>query len=205
MGLPEVDLTSPVLTEKIAAIVEEFTPGREERQAEEFCTNQHIPRSMWTRDLDRLREAGSLPALVERQHAQQAPHRFNLDRCLHWFKDDPEFDKLQELARSGAIIDTPADFVHTTTPNLLRPIVRRMPNTFLYHAFKLWKANAALVVPTVELGELAGCRLHYSDVHRIPKPKVLEGRFLGDCTNASSGSALNSAHYVTLPYANWYE
>jgi hypothetical protein len=192
MDLPYVELTSAGLIEKIAAIVEEFTPGREERQSEEFCAQQHIPQTMWTRDLDRLRAAGSLQSLVERQHAQQAPHRFNLDRCLHWFKDDPEFDKLQELARSGAIIDTPADFVHTTTPNPLRPIVRRMPNTFLYHAFKLWKANAALVVPTAELGELAGCRLHYSDVHRIAKQKVFEGRFLGDCTNASSGSALNS-------------
>lgn len=185
-------LPASVLADKVTAILEEFKSGREERQSEEFCAQQHIPRDMFTRDIDRLRSAGSLPKLVELQHARQAPHRFNLDRCLHWFKDDPEFDTLQELARSGAVIDTPTDFVCTTAPNPLRPIVRRMPNTFLYHAFKLWKSGAAFVFPTAELAELARCLLHYSDVHRTAKLNVWEGRFLGDCTNASSGSALNS-------------
>jgi hypothetical protein len=96
--------------------------------------------------------------------------------------DDIEFDTLRELAESGAVIDTPEEFVRTATPNPLRPTVTRLPKTFLYHAFKLWKSGVAFVFPTADLIELTACILHYSDVHRISKADVLEGRFLGDCS-----------------------
>ena len=173
----------------LAACVTEFTKGTAVQDA--LTTFQHTCWSslMLHRDRDALTQAGSLQQLVEQRQQEAAADRFNTERCLQVFQDDPELDMLLEIAASGVVVDTVEDFVPLTSPPPLRPLHQHLLPVYRYHAMKLWQDNKALLLPP-EILQQAGC--HFNPAHWTAKPGKAEGRFLGDCSNGDHNRVLNA-------------
>ena len=140
-------------------------------------------------DVHDLESVGSISELITMRQQRHAASRFNGFRCSQWFTDDEEWDKLFELASTGAVIDVGPDFVPTTIPEHPRPLLRKLQHTFSKHAFDLWKKGQALLLP---LDIVLSGDVHFNPVHWTSKPGKPEGRFLCDLSNAGSGCVINN-------------
>ena len=148
------------------------------------------PPEVLTRDASALVAAGgSLSALVSARQSLSAENRFNVARCRKIFSNDIDFPILLEVASFGATVDVSGDFVLNGSPEPLRQLHGSMLHTFQKHAFKLWQKNQVFLLP---LAALTDTTVHYSSLHWTPKPGKPEGRFLGDLSNNTAGSSVNS-------------
>ena len=72
---------------------------------------------MYTRDLDALRELGSLTRVIETVQANGLADRFNVDRVKACVDSEcPQYATLLDIALHGATIDVPDGFVPSGAP-----------------------------------------------------------------------------------------
>ena len=156
------------------------------------------PDEVATRDLSRLRVAGSLLTLVEQCQAARGCARFNMDRVTTSLTMASNFAMLQDLASQGVVIDTPVGFVHQSSDVPLRPLITTLLNCQRTHALKAWRAGSLVLLPRKELsaGDLHG--VHLNPTHWTPKPNLEEkasnvfGRPLVDPSNGPLNQVLNT-------------
>ena len=157
-----------------------------ESDAQDFV----FPADIEQRDVIQLKCVGSLDALIQSHQLRRSQDRFNVDRCRTCFSEDPEFERLMELASHGAFIDVAPEFVRCPFPDASRPLLtKQLSRTIAKHAFKLWVKGDVIILPFSVLQQFP---VHFNNLHWCPKPGAPGGRFLGDCSNRTTGSPLNS-------------
>ena len=189
--LCKVKLATPLDIAHAMVIAEEARTSSDgaELDAERFAGNVHYPPEFYTRDVDALKDYTSLAEYARSVQTSTEDRRFNVARFMQMFKDDPECDRLYDIAFKGANIHTAGDFVACATPSPRRQIYDRIPCTFKKHCLDAWESKEAIVLPLSSvLHELP----HSNDFHWIYQPNKPQGRILGDCTNKANGNALNN-------------
>ena len=135
---------------------------------------------------------GSIERLVALRQSEGRQNRFNVERCRRWLADDPELDKLLELASSGAVVAVDPAFVPVSLPDKARSSHSRLTNCFRKHLFKLWSKGRGVALPFDELNSFHLSGVHISPIHWTSKVDNADGRFLVDLSNRTSGSVVNS-------------
>ena len=179
----------------------EFTRGNRESMARQATSNFSLPAEVYTRDLEELKKAGSLQALVTSRHEAAAPDRFNLQRCNDAFGHlhSIDVDRLRSIASEGSQIFVPIDFIRQPSPAPMRNLAERLGNTFLKHAHKLWVNGNVLLLPITEIPMDIYNTLNFgNNAHWTVKPDDVLGRLLTDPNHPEKGySGLNTDETLT--------
>ena len=108
-----------------------------------------------------------------------------------------------ELASHGAVIDVAPEFVRCPFPDVSHPLLtKQLSRTMAKHAFRLWTKGDVIILPIAVLQQFP---VHFNNLHRCPKPGIPGGRFLGDCSNRTTGCPLNSddaKEHIKARYGN---
>jgi hypothetical protein len=188
---PTLDV--PILAKKLGDLRQSYSRKEQEARAIALFNDFKPPAAMFTRDSEELRKLGSLAALITARQAVKHSSRFNELKARSVFGDDPDIDRIVDIAK-GARIDLPPGFVRTVKAPANRPIQQRIPTVFLAHAYRLWLAGDALFLENAAVaGADDSADIHNNPAHWIPQPLKAEGRFLIDPSNTDEGlHALNS-------------
>jgi hypothetical protein len=90
-----------VPTMRMLSQSKEFAWRAAESATASFC----LPPSVLADDVADLVRSGSIENLIASRQFVASPNRFNPDRCVRAFQNDPEFSRLMEIASGGAIIE----------------------------------------------------------------------------------------------------
>jgi hypothetical protein len=186
------------LKQHLEAIAARFMREPHEAAAQEASKEFSWPMEARTRDLADLRSCGSIKKLIRQRQESVRHSRINGERVKHLFKDDPQLDRLYELAQVGVIIDTPEVFIPLTKPPSMRPLQRKLINAFRMHALKKWRKGKILILPYAELDPTTISSLHFNCVHWTIKPETEDspgnvlGRPLIDPSHGNINSFLNT-------------
>ena len=151
--------------------------------AEVAANHFTLPLEAFYRDEADLISLGSLEALVRERQNREAHHRFNPQRCLEIFGNDPELGRLLTLATSGAWIDTHQELLPNGSPGPLRPAACALKHTLQHHAFALWNTGQAIILPVPTARSLG---LHFSPIHWVPKVGKPLGRLVCDLSSTEN-------------------
>ena len=166
-----------------------FSKQHAEEAAQFAARDFVLPDEFYSADFDMLIESGgSIESLVEAKQLVARTDRFNSDRCHRWLAEDPEFDKLLELASTGAVVEVDSTFIPVPFPDRERPSHSTLMNCFKKHLYKLWSKGRGIVFPFDKLSESHLSGVHISPIHWTSKVDNDDGRFLVDLSNRSSGS-----------------
>ena len=190
----EVD---PVMLSSFPAFFESsaslFSKQHAEAAAQLAAGDFVLPPDFCSSDFDALvSHGGSIECLVASKQTAARVDRFNVDRCRRWLSDDPEFDKLLELASTGALVAVDPAFVPVSKPDQSRRSHFRLSNCFRKHLFKLWSKGRGVALPFDRLNSFHLSGVHISPIHWTSKVDCDDGRFLVDLSNRTSGSVVNS-------------
>jgi len=113
--------------------------GAESRARDDAQSFEGIPESILDDAADCLHQKfnGILPDMIKEVQSQSSKDRFNVERCLDVFVDDPEFDTLMELASVGADVPIDSAFVLQSQPEPLRSLHTRLGNCIPQHVVVL--------------------------------------------------------------------
>ena len=197
------ELNEDALHAKITALSVAYSRNELESRAIKKCEDFKVPDEMWTRDSTELRSAGSLKTLIATRLSANKPTRFNGEKAAAMFSEDQDFKRIFDIATHGARLELPPEFVHTVEPPANRVIQQRMPNVFLSHVHKLWKAGHALFLENDAIKSSSDyTATHNNQAHWQPQPNSVnkeEGRFIIDPSNTEEGFwALNNSGAKTL-------
>ena len=118
------------LKQHLEAIAARFMREPHEAAAQDASQDFSWTMKSQTRDLADLRSCGSIKELIRQRQESVRHSRINGERVKQLFKDDPQSDRLYELAQVGVIIDTPDVFIPLTKPPSMRPLQRKLINAF---------------------------------------------------------------------------
>jgi hypothetical protein len=186
------------LKEHLTSLASQFMREPHEIAAQEISKDFAWPVDTLTRDISDLKACGSIKELIRQRQRSARESRINGERVRALFKDDPQFDKLLQLAEEGVIIDPPEDFVRLTQPPPMRPLQRKLVNAFRMHALKRWYKGKILILPYADLDYDTISLLHFNNVHWTTKPKTEDspgnilGRPLIDPSHGEINSILNT-------------
>ena len=187
-SIPEIDL--PLLEEYLVECINEFTRGNREELARLDSLDFVLPDDSLKKDIVDLVEAGSLHELARVRHEANASNRFNLSRCNEAFGDYPceDLDRLRRLATEGSQILLPEDFIRQPVPGPMRTLASRLGNTYLKHAYKLYKSGNVLLFNLSDIPPHIYETLNFgNNVHWTVKPDDIMGRLLTDPNNPADG------------------
>ena len=179
----------------------EFTRGNRESMARQASSDFILPAEVYTRDLEGLNMSGSLQALVASRHEASAPDRFNLQRCNDTFGhlQSTDVDRLRSIASEGSQIFVPVDFKRQPSPSPMRNLSKRLGNTIIKHAYKLWLNGNVLLFPLSKIPIDTFNALNFgNNAHWTVKPDDVLGRLLTDPNHPEKGfSGLNTDETLT--------
>lgn len=184
--------SNEMLHKRVASCIAEFAPTKAVTEAVTAAQGFAFPPAVYTRDAETFIHLGdSLEAVVAAQHESARHSRFNSQRCHSLLQDDPEYSVLLTMATHGVPIDVTQEFQPCRVPPPRRHLHTQLLNVYRSHAFQLWSAGHALLLPSALLSNTL---LHYNPAHWTSKPGKPLGRFLCDCSNGVATSVLNSDH-----------
>ena len=156
---------------------------------------------------------GNLKELCWSRFAQKidpAKGNFNEQKVREFYADDPEFDKLLELAKFGVKFETDPDFEPNREVEPIRPLQQKLQKVYDYHVDKLVMAGRAMIFDLRKLNQETKDSLNICSLHLAAKPSTDElpidpnsgdrkGRLCFDYTNRADGKlALNGGETKTL-------
>jgi hypothetical protein len=172
-----------------------------EMEAVQWANNFTFPHGVTDRDRIELEQQGyNLVALVKRRQEEIGAKRMSLESIQRISKSDPDFRRLEELVE-GLRIFVASDFVPNAKPPPLRRKYLRVSSAVNKVMMELYDQGLVLFLPTSMAMKLPS--VHFSSTHWTTKAGKAKGRPLGDCSNAESGSALNSAEAKVLVDAHY--
>ena len=166
------------------------------------------PRDVTVRDSLRLAAArGSLECAVAAVHLSRVAVRLSEARvrtCV--MADDPDLERLVELARDGLRVDVHADFMPTSVPPPFRSLYKRLEGAVNEANLKLWEKGLVFLLMTEQAKTIEG--IHYSPAHWAVKHGSPAGRAISDNSDDSGGHALKTpeaaasieAHYGKIEH-----
>jgi hypothetical protein len=145
-----------------------------------------IPDSVLDVDDNQLLLSGSLLEVIAAKQAINKPNRFNAARCDKYFSEDPDYDKLMELATTGAIIDTDSKFIPQSTPEDFRQVEVECNKVIQYHASDAHSKQRGILVrmETLKATDQLS-QLHFSSSHIVYKASDVFSRWCIDGSNRS--------------------
>ena len=161
-----------------------FAPSRAEAAALEAASDFKWSDEVLNRDRDLLVSLGSLEAVVTHYRTLHQAKGINASRVREWLGDDPNLEKLLEIATIGGKVDVDDDFVPFRRSAPLRSLQQRLLPVYRKHAFKMHQSGKGLLfrlsdIPTAILGQMHTA----NECHWVTKPGVPAGRFIIDCSN----------------------
>lgn len=172
------------MTQVVVSRRSEFSKRVAEERAAAGAQGFYWPPTTCVRDSTALKTCGGdFVRLVRSVQDLHRRDRFNEERCLRLFGTDPEFDTLMTIARTGAVVDVSPDFVINAVPERVRSSNVRLENCLSMHCVKLWEKGRGLLLPCSLISTTQYTLLNKSSPHWVPKPGVVEGRFLCDLSN----------------------
>ena len=121
--------------------------------------------------------------IVASRHEASAPDRFNLQRCNDTFGhlQSTDVDRLRSIASEGSQIFVPVDFKRQPSPSPMRNLSKRLGNTIIKHAYKLWLNGNVLLFPLSKIPIDTFNALNFgNNAHWTVKPDDVLGRLLTD-------------------------
>ena len=132
---------------ELVALQAKFDRSAAIKNAALSASNFEFPPEVFTHDLDQLRTSASLEDLIKNRRDSIIDGRFNPQRVLNCFKDDPEFQPFMSLATQGAIIDTPHDFSRKCDPEPPRKLHVQLQSCLSLLTFIVWHKERGLLFP----------------------------------------------------------
>ena len=146
-----------------------------------------------------LQRCGSIEAVIREVQLKEQSSRFNEERCKACFSEYEEFDKLLEIARSGASVPLPDGFQLNQIQPSRRQLDMRLGNAYLKHAIKYSQSGEMVLFRLEDIPAIEQEKLHWTSPHCGPKPDAAYphgfnpgGRFFFDVTNIENGWSVNS-------------
>ena len=161
-----------------------FAPSRAEAAALEAASDFKWSDEVLNRDRDLLVNLGSLEAVVTHYRSLHQAKGINESRVREWLGDDPNLEKMLEIATIGGQVDVDDDFVPFRRSAPLRSLQQRLLPVYRKHAFKMHQSGKGLLfrlsdIPPAILGQMHTA----NECHWVTKPGVPAGRFIIDCSN----------------------
>ena len=174
-------------------VEQSFAVGCEEygeREAIRWANGFRFPENILSRDHEDLIKCKyDLTALVRRRHNVMRDRRLSTKSIKRISRDDPDLFLLKELVE-GLRIFVSSDFVPNRSPPPLRRKYLRVSPAVNKVLMELYEKGDVLFLPTMVAKHIPN--VHFSSTHWTTKSGKAKGRPLGDCSNAKSGSSLNS-------------
>ena len=128
---------------------------------------------------------------------------FTAQRCMELFQHDPDFDRLWELASTGAGKKLPDTFVNQPDPLPPRRFQRLCGSAIKAHAAKMAADSFALILDNERIPPALRARLHHNNISWACHPDKDLGRFCNDDTYHQTGHSLNSEWAKEAADAHW--
>ena len=142
-----------------------------------------------SRDINRLRQVGSLNELIREHHHRQQKTGMNAERIRQWLGDDPDSGKILEICDPGVIADTDPNFRCTERSAPLRDLQRRLAPVYYKAAAGMHDTDKVLLFRVADLTMEERGQIHMAnEYHWRPEPGKVAGRPLMDCSNAPPGA-----------------
>ena len=176
-----IQVNIDLLKEHLTSLASLFMREPHEIAAQETSKDFAWPAETLTRDITDLKACGSIKELIRQRQGSARVSRINGTRVKTLFKDDPQFEKLLQLAEEGVVIDLPEDFVRLTQPPPMHQLQRKLVNAFRMHALKRWKKArySSCHTPISTPIQSAHCILATSTGQSNPRRKTVLETFLG--------------------------
>ena len=202
---PAVGTLTP-LRETLARLRTQFSRAEAERVALAHANGFQLNATHLTRDITKLRELGSLTAVIEFHNAQQKLGGMNETRLRDHLAHDPAYTKLYEIVHTGAIADIDPLFTPNTRTAPIRDLQRRLLPVYHQAAAAMHAANRVLIFPVDELTEAERSQIHMAnEFHWRPEPGKPAGRPLMDCSNAPPGQTPLNTEFTKLKGIERYQ
>ena len=161
------------------------------QEAVEWGKDFSWPEGIATRDLFKLKKNNyNLPSMVEEEHALMRRDRLSAERIDEWVeREDPDRQRLLDLV-VGMRVLTAEDFQPNGRPSPKRKLYLRVKNAVNKMLVDMWERGLVFILPTAEASKIEG--LHYHPAHWARKKGKRCGRQIGDLSDQSGGTALNS-------------
>ena len=191
-------IDSTKLKSHLSSIAERFMRDYHVSVAKESSKDFVWPEEVWTKDLHDLQRLGSIQSLIEHRQSAFRHDRINGGRILQLFGQDPEYEKLVDLAENGVIIDLPDGFVPSTEPPPMGRLHNDLVNTFRAQAYKKWCKGKTIILPLHAVDPVLRATQNFCRVHWTPKPATEDspgnklGRILVDPSHGEPNSILNT-------------
>ena len=161
-----------------------------EMEAVHWAEGFQFPCDITKGDLAELQSNGmDLVSLVRKRQLVMGKKRLSLESIERISKSDPDYSRLVGLVE-GLRIFVAADFRPNMQPPPLRRKYLRVAPAVNKVMMELYENGSVLFTPTSIAVTLPN--VHFSSTHWTTKSGKAKGRPLGDCSNAESGSVLNS-------------
>lgn len=202
---PAVGALTP-LRETLARLRTQFSRTEAEHVALANAKDFQFNDTHLTRDIIKLRELGSLTAVIEFHNAQQKLVGMNETRLRDHLAQDPAYPKLYEIVHTGAIADIDPLFTPTPRTAPLRDLHRRLLPVYHQAAAAMHEASRVLILPIDELTDAERSQIHMAnEFHWRPEPGKPAGRPLMDCSNAPPGHTPLNTEFTKLKGIERYQ
>ena len=177
------------LTAKLHAFRNQLSRSAAEDRALADAQDFELSEEQLSRDITRLRELGSLDALINEHHRRHQQSGMNSDRIRKWLQDDPAMEKVLTISDQGVVADTDPNFRRTERTAPLRDLQRRLAPVYYKAAAGMHDTGKVLLFRVTDLTPEERREIHMAnEYHWRPEPGKVAGRPLMDCSNAAPGA-----------------
>lgn len=139
------------LTAKLHAFRNQLSRAAAEDRALADAQDFELSEEKLSRDIMRLRELGSLGAVINEHHRLYQHSGMNPDRIRKWLKDDPAIEKVLRISDQGVVADTDPNFRRTDRTARLRDLHRRLTPEYYRAAAGMHDTGIVLLFRVVDL------------------------------------------------------
>ena len=177
------------LTTKLHAFRNQLSRSAAEDRALDDAQHFELSEEQLSRDITRLRELGSLDALIREHHVLHQKSGMNSARIREWLRDDPAIEKVLRISDHGVVADTDPEFRCTERTAPLRDLQRRLAPVYYKAAAGMHDTGKVLLFRVADLTPEERGQIHMAnEYHWRPEPGKVAGRPLMDCSNAAPGA-----------------
>jgi len=145
-GDEDLAVNPPELRAHFTDLCREFRRDGAIEQAKASVRDFKWPEGALNRDSDNLSRLDSIEELIRLRQADLRPFVLNEDNVRTWFAEDPEFERLLDLAQHGARVEVGPSFVRQASPPPLRNLHTQLGNIWPAYACDMWEQNLAIIL-----------------------------------------------------------